>query len=174
MIAPQLSPAGPLSVRATVPVNPLVGVSVIVEVVADPGFTDVGEVAVIVKLGGAANVNEAVAEWLREPLVPLIVTVYTFWLAEVQERVAVPDPDKLLGEIVLQLRPLGTVSDNATVPVNPFTDARVIVEVADCPAVTGAGVLAVMVKSGCTGWLKLNGAVAECTSGPLFPVTVRL
>jgi len=58
--------------------------------------------------------------------------------------------------------------------VNPFTDARVIVEVADCPAVTGAGVLAVMVKSGCTGWLKLNGAVAECTSGPLFPVTVRL
>ena len=62
MIAPQLSPAGPLSVRATVPVNPLVGVSVIVELVVDPAFMDVGEVAAIVKLGGAANVNEAVAE----------------------------------------------------------------------------------------------------------------
>ena len=153
MIAPQLSPAGPLSVKATVPVNPLVGVSVIVEVVVDPGFTDVGEVAVIVKLGGAANVNEAVAEWLREPLEPLIVTVYTFWVAELQDRLAVPDPDTLLGEIVLQFRPLGTVVDNAIVPVKPFTDVRVIVEVVDCPALTGAGVLAAIVKSGCTGWL---------------------
>jgi len=45
-----------------VPVNPLVGVRVIVELVVDPAFMDVGEVAVIVKLGGAANVNEAVAE----------------------------------------------------------------------------------------------------------------
>ena len=62
VIAPQLRPAGTLSVRATVPVNPLVGVRVIVELVVDPAFMDVGEVAVIVKLGGAANVNEAVAE----------------------------------------------------------------------------------------------------------------
>jgi len=62
VIVPQLRPAGTLSVRATVPVNPLVGVRVIVELVVDPAFMDVGEVAVIVKLCGAANVNEAVAE----------------------------------------------------------------------------------------------------------------
>lgn len=84
---------------------------------------------------------------------PLIVTVYTFWLAELHDRVAVPDPDKLLGEIVLQFRPLGTVTDNAIVPVKPFTEVRVIVEVVDCPTLTGAGVLATIVKSGCTGWL---------------------
>ena len=174
VIAPQLNPAGTLSVRATVPVNPLVGVSVIVEVVVDPAFTDVGEVAVIVKLGGAANMNEAVAEWLRDPLVPLIVTVYTFWLEELHDRVAVPDPDKLLGEIVLQFRPLGTVADNAIVPVKPFTEVRVIVEVVDCPTLTGAGVVAAIVKSGCTGWLKLNVAVAEWTKELVFPVTVTL
>ncbi len=102
------------------------------------------------------------------------MTVYTFWLAELQDRVAVPDPDRLLGEIELQFRPLGTVSDNAMVPVKPFTDVRVMVELVVCPALTGAGVLAVMVKSGCTGWLKLNVAVAECTKEPVFPVTVRL
>ena len=174
VIAPQLSPAGTLSVRATMPVNPLLGVSVSVDVFVEPAFMDVGEVAAIVKLGGAPNVNEAVVEWLSDPLVPLIVTVYTFWLVELQDRVAVPDPDKLLGEIVLQFRPLGTVSESAILPVNPFTDVRVIVEVADCPAMTSAGVLAVMMKSGCTGWLKLNVAVAECTNEPLLPVTVRL
>jgi len=74
-------------------------------------------------------------------------------MAELHDRVAVPDPDKLLGEIVLQFRPLGTVTDNAIVPVKPFTEVRVIVEVVDCPALTGAGVLAAIVKSGCTGWL---------------------
>jgi len=66
------------------------------------------------------------------------------------------------------------VSDNVIVPVNPFTDVSVIVEVVVCPAMTGLGVLAVMVKSGCAGWLKLNMAVAVCTSEPLLPVTVRL
>src|SRR2546428_338985 len=108
------------------------------------------------------------------PLFPVIVKVYVDAVEELHDTVAVPDPDKLLGEIVLQFRPLGTVSDSAILPVNPFTDVRVIVEVADCPAMTSAGVLAVMVKSGCTGWLKLNVAVAECINEPLLPVTVRL
>ena len=174
VIALQLMPAGTVSVRATVPANPLIGVSVIDEVEAEPAFTGAGEVADTVKLGGAPKANIAVAEWLREPLVPLMVTVYTFWLAELQDRVAVPEPDRLLGEIALQFRPVGTVSDNAIVPVKPFTDVSVIVEVVVCPALTDVGVLAAMMKSGCIGWLKLNVAVAECTSEPLLPVIVRL
>lgn len=41
----------------------------------EPAFTEAGEVAAIVKLGGGLNVNEVVVEWLSVPLVPLIVTV---------------------------------------------------------------------------------------------------
>jgi len=53
-----------------------------------------------------------------------------------------------------QVRPAGTVSVRATTPVKPLTAVTVMVEVADWPALTAAGELAVIVKS-----LKLNVAV---------------
>jgi len=53
-----------------------------------------------------------------------------------------------------QVSPAGTVSVRATTPVKPLTAVTVMVEVADWPALTAAGELAVIVKS-----LKLNVAV---------------
>ena len=48
VIAPQVRPAGTVSVRVTVPVNPLTAVTVIVDVIEDP-TVPVGELAAIVK-----------------------------------------------------------------------------------------------------------------------------
>ena len=53
----------------------------------------------------------------------------------------------LVGVIAPQVRFAGTVSVRATVPVNPFTAATVIVEVAEVPAWTAAGEVAAIVKS---------------------------
>ncbi len=60
-------------VNATVPVNPLTGATVIVEVTAVPEFVDtlVG-LAVTVK---SITVTVTVAEWDSAPLVPVTVTV---------------------------------------------------------------------------------------------------
>lgn len=73
----------------------------------------------------------------------------------------------LVGVIAPQVRLAGTVSVRLTVPVNPFTAATVIVEVAEVPTVTAAGDVAAIVKS-----VTVNVAVAECDSVPLAPVTV--
>src|SRR2546422_3028082 len=108
------------------------------------------------------------------PLVPVMVRVYADAVEELHDTVAVLEPVRLLGVMGPQLSPTGILSVRATEPVNPFTDVRVIVEVVACPALTDAGMLAVTVKSGCTGWLNLNMIGAECTSDPLLPVTTRL
>ncbi len=67
---------------------------------------------------------------------------------ELHETVAVPEVVILLGVIEPHVSPVGTVSVKATVPVNPFNAAIVIVEVADVPVATAAGEVADMVKSG--------------------------
>jgi hypothetical protein len=48
--------------------------------------------------------------------------------------VAVPEFVTLVGVIAPQVKLAGTVSVRLTVPVNPFTAATVMVEVADVPA----------------------------------------
>ena len=58
-----------------------------------------------------------------------------------------PAPVIEVGVIVPHVRPEGTVSLKLTVPAKPFTVATVIVDVADDPALTGAGEDADMVKS---------------------------
>jgi len=62
--------AGTVSVRATVPVNPLMAETVIVEVADIPTLTAAGEVAATLK---SVTVKVAVAEWDNEPLVPVTV-----------------------------------------------------------------------------------------------------
>jgi hypothetical protein len=71
VIAPQVRLAGTVSVRLTVPVKPLTGETVIVEVAETPTWTAAGDVAVIVK---SVTENVAVVECDRVPLVPVIVT----------------------------------------------------------------------------------------------------
>ena len=70
--APQVRLAGTVSVRVTVPVNPLSAVTVIVDVADVPAWTAAGEVAAMLK---SRTVKVAVVEWLRVPLVPVIVRV---------------------------------------------------------------------------------------------------
>lgn len=61
VMALQVSPAGTVSVRVTVPVKPFRAVTVIVEV-RDAPTLPVGDVAVILKSAGAVTTNVAVAE----------------------------------------------------------------------------------------------------------------
>jgi len=58
VIAPQVSPAGTVSVRVTTPENPFSAVIVIVEVAEEPAGTDAGEVAAMVK---STKLNVAMA-----------------------------------------------------------------------------------------------------------------
>jgi hypothetical protein len=58
VIAPQVNPAGTVSVKVTVPAKPFMAVTVIVDVAEDPVVAE-GDVALIVK---STTVNVAVAE----------------------------------------------------------------------------------------------------------------
>ena len=144
----QVRPAGEtVEVIATVPVKPLTGATVIVELAAAPArtVTLVG-LAVTVK---SLTVTVTVAECVRDPLVPVTVTVYTP-AGPVQDRAEVWDaPKTILVGVRVHVRPAGdTVDVRATVPVNPFTGATVIVDVAAVPTLTATLVgLAVTVKS---------------------------
>ena len=85
------------------------------------------------------------------------------------ETVAVPEPVMLFGVMVPQVSPDGAVSVRRMDPAKWFTAASVIVELAGLPALTGAGELAVIVKS--RNW---KMAVALWTSGGLVPVIVAV
>jgi len=85
------------------------------------------------------------------------------------ETVAVPERVTLFGAMVPQESPDGTVSVKLTEPAKWFSAATVIVEVVEFPAFTGAGELAVIVKS--RNW---NVAVALWINGVLVPVIVAV
>ena len=72
VMAPQVKLAGTVSVKVMVPVKPLTADTVIVDVAETATVTAAGEVAAIVK---SVTVKVAVVEWLRAPLVPVIVRV---------------------------------------------------------------------------------------------------
>ncbi len=59
VMAPQVRPAGGVSVRLTTPAKPFTAVIVMVEVAEDPALTAAGEDAAIVK---STKLNVAVAE----------------------------------------------------------------------------------------------------------------
>lgn len=69
----------------------------------------------------------------------------------VQDNVAVPEPDRLLGLMLLQVRAFGTLSERLTVPVNPFSAVMLIVELLGWPEFVGAAALADISKSGFGG-----------------------
>ena len=133
----QVRPAGEtVDVRATVPVNPLRGATVIVDVPAAPARTAtlVG-LAVTEKSGTLPTVTVTVVEWLSDPLVPVTVTVKVLAVEPVQLRVEVPDPVTLVG-VNVQVRPAGEILDvRATTPLKPLTAATVIVDVPEPPTV---------------------------------------
>jgi hypothetical protein len=74
---------------------------------------------------------------------------------ELQDRVAVPELVMLLGVMAPHVRPVGTMSVSATVPVNPLIEFTVIVDVSDEPTAP-VGDVAAIVKS-----VTVNVAVVE-------------
>ena len=72
LMVPQVRLAGTVSVRLTIPANPLTALTVMVDVAETPALTAAGEVAAIVK---SVTVNVADVEWDSVPLVPDIVRV---------------------------------------------------------------------------------------------------
>jgi hypothetical protein len=164
----QLRPEGTLSDSVRVLVKPWMREMVIVDVADEPAVTAEGEDAPIVKSGGVPNVNEVVAVWVSAPFTALIVTVYTLWLDELHDTVAVPDPATLVVLRAPHVSPEGTVSDIVTVPAKPFTAAREIVASAEEPGDTAEGEVALSRKS----W-NLNIAIVTWTRAPLVPIIVR-
>ena len=154
-----------MSVRLTVPLNPLIAVTVIVDVAEAPALA-VAEVAVTVK---SVKLNVALAECVMPvDFVATIVTVNVPADAEEQLRIAVPEFVIVLGVMTPQVKPTGTMSVRVMVPEKPLSATAVMVEVAEAVASTAAGELAAIVKS-----VTLNTAVAECDRVPLVPVMVR-
>ena len=70
VIGAQVSPLGTVSARLTVPENPFNPVTVIVEFAGEFIGVEGGDVAIRMK---SLNLNTAVAERVRNPLVPVIV-----------------------------------------------------------------------------------------------------
>jgi len=171
----QVKPAGEtVEARATVPVNPLSGATVIVEVAATPAATvTLVGLAVTEKSSGAATVTVTVVEWESVPLVPVTVTVYVPGVELEQFSVEVPEPVTLVG-LNVHVSPVGdTVEARETIPLNPLSAVTVIVDDPEDPEVKETLVgLAAIVKSG--GAVTVTATVAECDSVPLVPVTVTV
>ena len=119
------------TVKLTVPLNPPVDETVIVEVplacasmlegVTGPAETE--------KSGGTVTV--IVALWDNESLVPVMFTRYVpgaTLLAAAMLSLDVPEPPVMLAGLGVPVRPVGKEADNWTVPVNPLRGVTVIVE----------------------------------------------
>ena len=90
-------------------------------------------------------------------------------MVEEHEIVALPEPMIVLGVMLPQASPDGTVSARLTVPPNWLIELTVTVVIAKLPALTGPGELADMVKS--RYW---NRATAVWAKDPLVPVRVSV
>jgi len=139
-------------VKLTVPVNPLIGVMVMVELPVAPVLKSAGEVAVMVK-STLMNVKVAVVECIDVPgePAPLVVTMKVPNVDAVHDRLEVPVPlavsDTGVTVNALQVKPAGRgVSERATAPTKLNVLVRVIVEVIDEPA-GPLGDVALIVKS---------------------------
>ena len=97
--APQSSPAGTVSARATFPLNPLTLDTEIVVVADLVVYTPLGDVAVLVK-SCCLKLKVAVVQCTSEPFAPVMVRVYIDAIEELHDTVAIPEPVKLLGVIV--------------------------------------------------------------------------
>jgi len=131
-------------VRVTVPVKPLTGVTVIVEVPAAPALTVtlVGLAVTMMLVPVTLNVTVAVRD--RPAFVPVTITVNVPPDVKVHERVEVPEPVTLVGLRVHA----ALFAVRLTTPAKPLVPATVIVEVSGVFALPDTFVgLATTVKS---------------------------
>lgn len=171
-----------VTVRETVPENPLMALTAIVDVAAVPiGVVKLDGMAFMVKSGaGLLTVTETETEWDSVPLVP------TTWAVNVPLGVEVvvdtvsvvapvpPDDRRTLVALRVVVGPDGDMEDvRLIVPPKPLILVKVITDAAEEPAwivrLTG---LATMVKSGWGGGLTVTVIVTEWTSVPLIPLTI--
>jgi hypothetical protein len=131
--AGQVRPADAAADNATVPVNPLTAVAVIVWVPEAPGAsgpTVTAAEGAIVK-STTWNVITAVACVMVTPptlLVPVTVTVKSPVAAALHDSVEVPGEGGITMLVNAgQVRPADAAPDKAIVPVNPFTAVAVMV-----------------------------------------------
>ena len=89
--APQSSPAGTVSARVTVPLNPFALETEIVAVADLVVYTPPGDVAVMVK-SRCLKLKVAEVECVSEPFDPVIVRGYVVAVRELHDMVAVPEP----------------------------------------------------------------------------------
>lgn len=131
VLSVHVSPAGDtVEDSVAVPVNPLMGLMVIVEVAVAPAsmVTLAGD-AEIEKSVGAFTVTVTVAEWDSVPLVPVTITVNVLGVLPLQLSVDVPEPVRLVG-LSVHVKPAGeTVAVSETIPLNPLSAVTEMVEV---------------------------------------------
>ncbi len=140
---------------------------VTVDVPEEPGakLKLVGD-AETVKSGGGETVTAMLVEWVRLPLVPVIVTVYVPGVDEVKVAVEVPLPLGIEVELSVTVSPTEgvTVEVRPTVELNPFAGEIVTVADADEPETkdtvggaeiekSGDGAVTVIVMG--TSWTRL-------------------
>jgi hypothetical protein len=156
--------------RATAPLKPFTAVTVIVEVAVPPTLIDaeVG-LALIVK---SWTMNVTVAVWVKDPLVPVTVTVKVVAVAEEQDKVEVwLTPSTILVGVKVHVSPDGETAEvRATVPVNPLTGATVMVEVPEAPTLT----LTLVGDAVTVKFVTVMATVAVWVRLPLVPVTVTV
>jgi hypothetical protein len=166
-------PAGETDeVRVTVPVKPLIGATVMVEVPDAPAtiVTVVG--LALTEKSATATLKVTVALCDKVPLVPMTVTVKVPGPDAVHDRVEVPDPVTLVGlRVHVSAVVVGEiVSVRLTTPPNPLRAAMVMVELLVPPTFIVLLVgFAVIVKS----WT-VTVTVAVWARLPLVPVTVTV
>jgi hypothetical protein len=164
----QMSPAGETAdVRATVPVKPLTGATVIVDVAAVPAVvvTEVGLAETVKSV--TMNVTIAVAE--LAPLVAVTVTVNVVATVAEHDRTVDPLVPVMLVGLKEQFKPAG-VTDDVNVTVPPAGLLIVQFDVPIEPAGTVTGVLQLMDKPVPT----LIVTVEVWDRVPLVPVTVTV
>jgi hypothetical protein len=111
-----------LDEKETMPLNPLTGVTVTVEVPAVPALTVTAVLAVTVK---SVTVSIVVVVWVSEPLVPVTATVTVDADENVHDRVVLPEPVTLVGETVQAV----LLVVRLTVPAKPLRPVMVTVDV---------------------------------------------
>lgn len=141
-------------VRATAPLKPAAGATVMIEVEDAPRTTlaDESAPALTLKSGVAAAVTVSVTDvvWLVDPEVPITEKCeVAIGVAAVVAIVSVDVPDVSEAGLNEQLAPAGKpLQVRATAPLKPLVGETVMVEVPDCPGPTTVAGLPPTEKSG--------------------------
>ncbi len=130
-----VTPCEPLMAMLTIPVKPLTGTTVMVEVPEAPasrGPTVVG-LALTVRSGRRLTMTTTTVEWVRLPPVPVTVTLKVPSTEPSTVSMEVPLPPRREGLSNTLMAPEEGVAPSVTRPENPFRLVIVMVELLEDP-----------------------------------------